>query len=78
VRLVILMIDVEQPEGVSSRKLILETARHNVITVYGGGVGLELLRRFPNVDAAVVHTEVADPSFKKIVRELKRFVPIYR
>jgi hypothetical protein len=32
VRLVVLMIEVEQPEGVSSRKLILETARHNVIT----------------------------------------------
>jgi hypothetical protein len=28
------MIEVEQPEGVSSRKLILETARHNVITAY--------------------------------------------
>jgi response regulator RpfG family c-di-GMP phosphodiesterase len=75
VRLVVLMIEVEQPEGVSSRKLILETARHNVITAYGGSVGLELLRRFPNVDAAVVHTELADSSFEEIVRELKKIRP---
>ena len=74
-RLVVLMIEVEQPEGVSSRKLILETARHNVITAYGGSVGLELLRRFPNVDTAVVHTELADSSFKEIVRELKKIRP---
>ena len=77
-RLVVLMIEVEQPEGVSSRKLILETARHNVITAYGGSVGIELLRRFPNVDTAVVHTELPDSSFKEIVRDSKRSVPIYR
>jgi hypothetical protein len=33
-RLVVLMIEVEQPEGVSTRKLVLETARPNVITAY--------------------------------------------
>jgi hypothetical protein len=33
-RLVVLMIEVEQPEGVSTRKLVLETARHNLITAY--------------------------------------------
>ena len=67
-RLVILMIEVEQPEGISARKLLLETARHNVITAYGGNVGLALLRRFPNVDVAVVHTELADYSFDQTVR----------
>jgi hypothetical protein len=52
-----------------------ETARHNVITAYSGSVGLELFRRFPNVDTAVVHTELADSSFKEIVRELKKIRP---
>lgn len=59
-RLVILMIEVEQPEGVSTRKLVLETARHNVITAYSTDTGLRLLRRFPNVDVVVVHTELDD------------------
>jgi hypothetical protein len=71
VRLVILMIEVEQPEGISARKLLLETARHNVITAYGGSVGLALLRRFPKVDLAVVHTELADSSFERTVDSLK-------
>jgi hypothetical protein len=74
-RLVILMIEVEQPEGISARKLLLETARHNVITAYGGNVGLALLRRFPNVDIAVVHTELADYSFDKTVHGLKALNP---
>ena len=71
-RLVVLMIEVEQPEGISSRKLILEAARHNVITAYKGTVGLELLRRFPNVDVAVIHTEMEDSTFKETIREIKK------
>ena len=69
------MIEVEQPEGISARKLLLETARHNVITAYGGKVGLALLRRFPNVDLAVVHTELADASFDLTVQGLKAINP---
>ena len=65
------MIEVEQPEGVSTRKLVLETARHNVITAYTTDAGLRLLRRFPNVDVVVVHTELDDYSFEGTVRELK-------
>jgi hypothetical protein len=75
VRLVVLMIEVEDPEGISTRKLILEAARHNVITAYSGSVGLELLRRFPNVDTAVVHTEVEDSVFEETVRGLKKIRP---
>ena len=71
-RLVVLMIEVEQPEGVSARKLVLETARHNVITAYNSASGIELLRRFPNVDVVVVHTEMENHSFEKTVRDLKK------
>jgi response regulator RpfG family c-di-GMP phosphodiesterase len=65
------MIEVEQPEGLSTRKLVLETARHNVITAYSTEVGIKLLRRFPNVDVVVVHTELEDFEFKQTIRELK-------
>ena len=70
-RLVVLMIEVEQPEGISTRKLVLETARHNVITAYTKAGGAELLRRFPNVDLAVVHTEIDSSSLRDTVKELK-------
>jgi CheY-like chemotaxis protein len=71
VRLIVLMVEVEQPEGISARKLILETARHNVITAYSGKVAVDLLRRFPNVDLAIVHTELESTSFTETVRQLK-------
>lgn len=74
-RLVILMIEVEQPEGISARKLLLETARHNVITAYGGNIGLILYRRFPKIDVAVIHTELADSSFDQTVNSLKAMNP---
>ena len=71
-QLVVLMIEVEQPEGVSTRKLILETARHNVITAYDTAGGIELLRRFPNVDVVVVHTEMENASFERTIREIRK------
>ncbi len=74
-RLVVLMVEVEQPEGISARKLILETARHNVITAYSGNSAIDLLRRFPNVDVAVLHTQLEDSQFTQVVREIKKIRP---
>ena len=74
-KLVVLMIEVEQPEGVSARKLVLETAKHNVITAYTGHAGLQLLYRFPNVDAVVVHTGMTDVSCEEIIRRVKEELP---
>jgi hypothetical protein len=53
--LVILMIEEEQPEGLSARKLVVETVKHNVLTAYNAKDGVDMLRRFPNVDAILVH-----------------------
>jgi DNA-binding NtrC family response regulator len=49
------MIEAEQPEGLSARKLVVETAKHNVLTAYNAEDGLQLLHRFPKVDAVLVH-----------------------
>ena len=54
--LVILMIEEEQPEGLSSRKLVVETVKHNVLTAYNAKDGIDLINRFPNVDAILVHS----------------------
>jgi CheY-like chemotaxis protein len=75
VRLVVLMVEVEQPEGISSRKLILETARHNVLTAYSGDDAVNLLQSFPNVDLAIIHTELAGEDFDTTVRRLKEVRP---
>ena len=64
--LVILMIEEEQPEGLSARKLVVETVKHNVLTAYNAEDGIDLLKRFPNVDAVLVHAgsalQEADPA----------------
>lgn len=54
--LVILMMEEEQPEGLSARKLVVETVKHNVLTAYNSDDGMDLLRRFPNIDMILVHS----------------------
>lgn len=72
--LVILMIEPEQPESLSARKLVVETAKHNVITAYDTKIGIDLLRRFPNVDAVFIHISCTS-EHPGILREIKALVP---
>lgn len=74
-RVIVLMIEIEQPEGLSARKLVLETSKHNVITAYGGAMGIKLFRRFPDVDAVVVHLDVEDMPFVEVVRQVREIRP---
>ncbi|QNI32395.1 response regulator [Alloacidobacterium dinghuense] len=74
-KLVVLMIEVEQPEGLSARKLVLESAKHNVLTAYDGRHGLELIRRFPNVDLVVVHRFVTGMPPQELIRQVKAIDP---
>jgi hypothetical protein len=72
--LVLLMIEPEQPEALSARKLVVETEKHNVITAYDTETGLDLLRRFPNVDALIVHAHCVR-EHPDLLKEIKRLVP---
>ena len=74
-RVIVLMIEVEQPEGLSARKLVLETSKHNVITAYNGRDGIQLFRRFPDMDAVVIHVDVSDMHFEEIVRQIREIRP---
>ena len=48
-----LVIDRETSTGISTRKLIIETAKFNVITAYSSREAIEILQRFPNLDGVV-------------------------
>ena len=76
--LVILMIEEEQPEGLSARKLVVETVKHNVITAYNAEEGINLLKRFPDVDAVLVHVGQLhkEPGLLSDVRKLCPNKPI--
>ena len=66
------MVEPEAPQALSSRKLVLETAKYNVITAYSGNEGLELLEQFPAVTAVIVHGEVRDIECETLVERMKK------
>jgi hypothetical protein len=68
------MMEEEQPEGLSARKLVVETAKHNVLTAYTLSDGLDLLHRFPNVDVILVHARLLSQK-ADLLGEVKRMCP---
>lgn len=56
----ILIIEPEPKEALSVRKLVVETAKFNVLTAYSSEEGEQLLRLYPRVDAMVIVAEVKD------------------
>ncbi len=60
VRPCFLVVDREFAGSISSRKLVLETAKFNVITAYSFAEARVLLDRFPRVDAMVVTSDHED------------------
>jgi DNA-binding NtrC family response regulator len=73
-RATFLVIEPDQPEGLSSRKLVLETAKHNVLTAHSHKEGLEILGKH-SVDAVVVHASVDDIPCGKVVESIKSQQP---
>ncbi len=70
-----LVVEVEPREGISVRKLVLETAKYNVLTAHSGKEGLAMLKRFPAVDAVVVHAGLRDMHVNEIAKGMKREKP---
>jgi DNA-binding NtrC family response regulator len=70
-----LVVDREFSGSISSRKLIIETAKFNVITAYGGPEAIETLERFPGVDGIVLDAGLCDGSCIDLVKELKKIQP---
>ena len=55
-----LVVDREHAGSISTRKLVIETAKLNVITAFSGREALETLARFPKVDAVVLDANMPD------------------
>ncbi len=53
-----LVIDNEYPGNISTRKLLLESAKLNVITAYSADEAVATLKRFPTVDGIVMDAHV--------------------
>ena len=70
-----LVIDREFPGSISTRKLVIETAKFNVLTAYSGREALEMMRRFPAIDGVVMDGELDDVPAEHLTQELKKIEP---
>lgn len=55
-RLSFLVVENEPGQGLFTRKLLLESAKHNVVTAHSAQEGREMFERFPKVDSVVIAT----------------------
>jgi DNA-binding response OmpR family regulator len=68
-----LVLEPEPPDALSTRKLVLETAKFNVITAHSTAEAIELLENFHNVQALIVVATMNGCS--KVVRAGKALNP---
>ena len=70
-----LVIDREFPGNISTRKLVIETAKFNVLTAYSGKEALEIFNRYPAVNGIVLDGGLDDLSASEVTREVKKNQP---
>ena len=69
------IVDQEHPGNISTRKLVIETAKFNVITAYSGEEALQTLAKFPAVDGVVLDPAVRDVPCASLVKQIKQRQP---
>lgn len=70
-----LVVDREHSQSISTRKLVIETAKFNVLTAYTASEALETIKRFPAVDGVVIDAEMAEMTGPEFIAELRKFSP---
>ena len=72
VRPCFLVIDREYSGSISTRKLIIETAKFNVLTAYSAQEAIDTLARFPGVSGVVLDGVIKDMECGELIRRLKQ------
>src|SRR5262249_39792718 len=73
-----LMAEPEALENISVRKLVLETAKFNVITAHSARECLELLKKFPQIEAVIIHPDLDGIPCEQVVSQIKKQNPALR
>jgi DNA-binding NarL/FixJ family response regulator len=73
-----LLVEPGMPEGLSARKLMLETKKYNVISAYLAEHAVQSFAAFPNVDAVVIHSEMRDLPWHEIVEQMRGIAKLKR
>jgi CheY-like chemotaxis protein len=71
-----LVIDREFPGSISTRKLVIETAKFNVITAYSGKEAIEIFTRFPAVSGIVLDGGLDDVPCGEVAEKIKLLQPM--
>src|ERR1700761_1185384 len=70
-----LVVDREYSSGISTRKLVIETAKFNVITAYSAAEAIETLSAYPAVNGAVVDEHAEGIECAELIAKLKQIKP---
>ena len=70
-----LVLDRDFPGSISTRKLVIETAKLNVITVYDPEEAVGTLAKFPRVNGVVLNADVAGIGCAELIARLRAIVP---
>jgi DNA-binding NtrC family response regulator len=65
----------EPEQALSTRKLVLETAKFNVITAHSSDEAKQILRQFPNANALIVHEDLPGSDCAEVVKFAKQQRP---
>jgi len=71
-----LVVDQEHSGSISTRKLVIETAKFNVITAYSGAEAIQTLNKFSAIDAVVLDASIRDLPCSDVVKQLKQIQPL--
>ena len=70
-----LVAEPEPEQALSTRKLLLETFKFNVITAHSERETVDLLHLFPNIDALILHCGIKNFDAENVIRVVKTTVP---
>lgn len=70
-----LVIDQEYASSISTRKLVIESAKFNVITAYSANEAIDTLKKFPAVDGIVAEAGLRDMQCGELIRKLREIRP---
>lgn len=70
-----LVVDREYSGSISTRKLVIETAKFNVITAYSAHEAIATLHAFPNIQGIVLDGGVHGMPCCELINEIKQLHP---
>lgn len=70
----VLLVEAEQPEGLSARKMIVESLHHRVVIAHNGTEALALIERV-HPDVVLIHSHIEGQSCEEVISEIRQRHP---